>query len=108
MKTANRLILYLYHYAGDEYKEEFVVKRAEEGLIRATRSYKYTVSDSLEMEHYGMKAHDVSRIELLGISIKYYFVFRHILSKLDIRSKHMKKKWNKIWMENFKYLAKSI
>lgn len=108
MKTANRLILYLYHYAGDEYKEEFVVKRAEEGLIRATRNYKYTVSDPLEMEHYGLEANDVSRIELFGISIKYYLVFKHILSKLDIRSKRMRRKWNKIWMENFEYIVKLI
>ena len=108
MKTANQLMLYLYHFADDGYKEEFIIKRLQEGLIRATRGYKAAVSDSGEMEHYGMETHEVSKMELLTISTKYYFIFRYILNKLGIQDKGIRKKLNKVWIENYKSLIYSI
>lgn len=108
IKTTNQLILYLYHFADDEYKEEFIVRRVKDGIIRATRGYKAATSDVLEMEHYGMETHKVSKVEMLNISIKYYFIFMHVLDKLNIKSKKMKRKLNRVWMENLKDLVKFI
>lgn len=108
IKTANQLILYLYHVADDRYREEFVIRRVQEGLVRATRGYWAAITDVNEMEHYGVGTHNVSKWELLIISAKYYFIFKHVLDKLNLQSKGMKKRVNRIWMEHVKSLMDSV
>jgi len=108
MKTANQLILYLSHFADDNYREEFIIRRSQEGLNRATRGYQAATDDSSEMEHYGMETHEVSKMELFIISIKYYYVLKYILKKLDIQSKGMKKKLNNVWLEHLKSFVNFI
>lgn len=108
MQTANQLILYLYHIADEEFKEEFVIRRWQEGLVRATRGYRATVMDKNEMEHYGVDTHDVSGWELIAISVKYYFVFKFVLNKLHLRNRDIKKQINRIWIEHLKTLLELI
>lgn len=108
IKTANQLILYLYHAPDEDYRDEFVIRRTREGLVRATRGYRAAITDVNEMKHYGVETHNVSKWELLIISVKYYFIFKHVLKKLDLQSGDIKKRVNRIWAENIKSMMDSI
>lgn len=102
MRTANQLILYLYKFADDEYKKDFVCRRFQDGLYRATLGYKGTASNSLEMAHYGLSTQYVSNTELFFISLKYLFVFTYVQKKLRCQVKNIRKELIKIWVTNLK------
>ena len=104
MKTANQMILYLYRFAEDAYKEEFICRRFKEGLHRATIGYRTVVADKSEMSHYGMCARNVSDWELVLTSLKYLLIFIYILNKTDTGSAHMGKKIVEIFITNLKYI----
>lgn len=97
IKAANCLLLYLYPLADDEYKEEFLCNRLREGIYRSTIGYRNTVSMKSEMDRYGLQAHNVSKVRMLLIILKYKIVFRHILKKLDGEKKCNRFHFISIW-----------
>lgn len=102
IKTANQLILYLCRFADDVYKEEFICRRFQDGLYRATIGYRLISFNSSEMGHYGVDVHAASKSELIFVALKYLLTFICILNKIEINDRQIRKKILKIFIANLK------
>lgn len=107
IKTHNCLMLYLSAVADESYKKEFICRRFNDALYRATLLYKKTVENQMEMEHYGFQAGYVFQWELLWISVKYKISFLYMLSKMNTVGADMYKQLRNIWISNLKAIMKN-
>lgn len=83
IREADRLMLYLYPLAGDTYKERFLCRRLREAVHRSTLEYREIAAEKSEMGRYGLETRWVSKGSMLLILVRYWFIFLHILKKLD-------------------------
>lgn len=106
IKTANQLILYLSRIAEETYKEEFVCRRFQEGLNRATIGYKRTVQNVSEMKRYGLHITRVTICKQIMISLKFKLLFIYILKKTETYNKKVRKQLMDAWLENIVEIIK--
>ncbi len=108
IKAYNCLILYLVRVIDDSYKGEFICKKFSDGLDRATLVYRNVVGNQQEMERYGLQIDYISPWELLIISIKYKMIFTHILKKIGMNKKDIRKKLDNIWRQKIVEIIKEL
>lgn len=97
LKVTLKMIFYLYMYVEGKYQGDFVTKRFEEGLYRATESYRKCVGNKAEMDHYGVPSRSVSNVELFIIAIWFYHFFMIGISGFYADTKNLRKELYKCW-----------
>jgi len=105
IKTGNKLLLYCCKLADDSYKGEFICRRFDDCLKRATISYKKVAADQAEMERYGFHAQVISTSKLLIISVKYWITFLYVLKKINLK-KDIHYELKDIWLSNVKKITR--
>lgn len=88
-KVSTKMVLELCKYIDISYVDDFVFKRFQSGLYRATVSYKYTALDYKEMKHYGQQPKLVTSRELIWIAVKFFFNYINVINKVGIKKRKL-------------------